>query len=102
MARAKAEAGLSKMKMVSQALQERRDAGPKEMQAYIKEKHGVEISTQMISSYKSNILKKQGGGGRGAGGDTQIGVRDLTVVQGLIDRYGVAGLTNLIKVLARK
>ena len=58
----------------------------------------------MISSYKSNILKKQGGGGRGGrgGGDTQVGVRDLTAIQDLIDRYGAAGLANLVKVLSRK
>lgn len=102
MARPKAGA-MSKMKMVTQALQDRRDASPKDLQAYVKEKYGVDISTTMISSYKSNILRKQGGGGRGgSGGDGHVGVRDLTVVQGLIDRYGVGGLNNLIKILSRK
>ena len=107
MARAKADAGggMSKMKMVTQALQDVRDGGPKELQAYIKEKFGTDITTAMISSYKSNILRKQGGGrgGRGgAGGDTQVGVRDLTAIQDLIGRYGAAGLTSLVKVLSRK
>ena len=107
MARAKADAGggMSKMKMVTQALQDVRDGSPKDLQAYIKEKFGTDISTTMISSYKSNILKKQGGGGgRGGrgGGDSQVGVRDLTTIQDLIDRYGATGLTNLVKVLSRK
>ena len=104
MARAKADAGgMSKMKMVTQALQDVRDGSPKELQAYIKEKFGTDIPTAMISSYKSNILRKQGGGrgGRG-GGDSQVGVRDLTAIQDLIGRYGAAGLTNLVKVLSRK
>ena len=108
MARAKAEAGggMSKMKMVTQALQDVRDGSPKDLQSYIKEKFGTDIPTTMISSYKSNILKKQGGGGGrgggGGGGDAQVGVRDLTAIQDLIDRYGAAGLTNLVKVLSRK
>jgi hypothetical protein len=106
MARAKADAGggMSKMKMVTQALQDVRDGSPKDLQAYIKEKFGTDIATGMISSYKSNILRKQGGGrgGRGSGGDAQVGVRDLTAIQELIGRYGAAGLTNLVKVLSRK
>jgi len=106
MARAKADAGggVSKMKMVTQALQDVRDGSPKDLQAYIKEKFGTDIPTTMISSYKSNILRKQGGAGGlgGRGGDTQVGVRDLTAIQDLIGRYGAAGLANLVKVLSRK
>ena len=104
MARAKADAGggMSKMKMVTQALQDVRDGSPKELQAHIKEKFGTDIATAMISSYKSNILRKQGGGRGGRGGDTQVGVRDLTAIQDLIGRYGAAGLTGLVKVLSRK
>jgi hypothetical protein len=93
---------MSKMKMVTQALSDVRGGSPKDMQAYIKEKFGADISTTMISSYKSNILRKQGGGGGRGSTDGQVGVRDLTVVQGLIDRYGVGGLNNLIKILSRK
>lgn len=104
MARAKADAGggMSKMKMVTQALQDVRDGSPKDLQSYIKEKFGTDIPTTMISSYKSNILRKQGGGSGRGGGDTQVGVRDLTMIQDLIGRYGAGGLTNLVKVLSRK
>lgn len=102
MARPKA-GSMSKMKMVTQALQDRRDASPKDLQAYVKEKFGTDISTTMISSYKSNILRKQGGGGRGgSGGGGQIGFRDLTAVRDLIDRVGAAELQSLIKMLSRK
>lgn len=98
--------GTSKMQMVSSALQELgADAAPKEIQSHVSGRHGVELSTTMISSYKSNILKKQGGGGRrggttgGPGGG--VGLKDLTTLRELIDRVGAAELQQLIKVLAR-
>ena len=106
MARAKADAGggVSKVKMVTQALQDVRDGSPKDLQAYIKEKFGTDIPTTMISSYKSSIGRKHGGpvgGVRGLTGDATVGVRDLSALRDLIDRVGAPQLQALIKVLAR-
>ena len=101
--------GPNKTQMVVQALQELgAEAPPKEIQSHVLDKHGVELSTTMISSYKSNILKKQGGGGGGgrrgggaAGAGGSVGLRDLATLRDLIDRVGAAELQQLIKVLAR-
>jgi hypothetical protein len=95
----------NKTRMVEAALDELgKGASPKDLQTHIKSNYGHEISTTMISSYKSNILKKQGGGGgRGTaslGGKT-IGVKDLTILRDLIDRVGVSELQSLIKILSR-
>lgn len=106
MAKGKAEAAeISKMDMVRQAIDTLGgDAKPKALQQHIKDEHGVEINTTMISSYKSSIGRKEGGtagGGRGASVDATVGVRDLSALRDLIDRVGAPQLQALIKVLAR-
>ncbi|OWK43329.1 hypothetical protein FRUB_02928 [Fimbriiglobus ruber] len=87
--------------MVEQALSEKGDISPKELQSHIHEKHGVEIPTTMISSYKSNILRKQGGSTKAGGADASVGVRDITQLRDLIDRVGANQLQSLIKVLSK-
>ena len=103
MARGKVEGKVSKRKMVEEAMSALGEAKPGEMQEYITKHHGVEISAQMISSYKSNIKRTGGGaaGGRVLGPDTSIGLRDLATIRDLMSRVGPAQLQALIKMLAR-
>ncbi len=104
MARGKVEGKVSKRKMVEEALSALGEVKPGAMQEYITKHHGVEISAQMISSYKSNIKKRDGGaaaGGRGLGPDTSIGLRDLAAIRDLMSRVGPTQLQALIKMLAR-
>jgi hypothetical protein len=104
MAKAKSDgSGMSKMDMVRNAIEALGpDAKPKQLRQHIKDNHGVDMGTTMISSYKSNIAKKGGaGGGRGGDGDVSVGVRDLTTLRQLIDKVGAPQLQTLIKVLSR-
>jgi hypothetical protein len=104
--KASAANGVNKMGLVRQALQDLgADAKPKAIYEHLKSKHGVDIPTPMISSYKSTILGK--GAGRsgsvrvGRGGGGSVSLSDVQEVQQLIDRVGAPQLQQLIKVLAR-
>lgn len=108
MARAKADkedGGLKKTQMVEAAMDALGDPSPKEIQEYVKQQHGTELSYAMASSYKSNINKKRGGGGgRGRGGSAPSGsveMKDVAAVKALVDRLGAAQLTDLIKLLGK-
>lgn len=98
---AKAKSGVSKADMIREAMRELGDAAPKDMQRYIADKYKATISTTMISSYKSNFNRKQGGGGRRASAEGAIGVKDLTVLREMIDRVGAPQLQSVIKVLTK-
>ena len=101
MARGKSEGPISKRKMVEMAVGELGDVGPKELHAHIHKQHGVDISLQMISSYKSN-LKKTGsttGNVKIVVADGTIGLKDLSILTDLINRVGAAQLQSLIKML---
>jgi hypothetical protein len=98
---AKAKGGVSKADMIREAMRELGDAAPKDMQRYIADKYKTTISTTMISSYKSNFNRKQGGGGRRGSAEGAIGVKDLTVLRELIDRVGAPQLQSVIKVLTK-
>jgi len=109
MARTKSTGGPSKADMVRDALKELGDATPKEMQAWIKTKYNVEIKTQMLSSYKSNLAKgkkKTSGAKRGPkpkaanGGGGSIGVDELLALRKLIVRVGADQVQSLVKVLS--
>ena len=103
MAKSKADrgSGPSKMKMVEEAMRELGgDSTPKAMQSYISQKYGTDISPTMISSYKSNIRKRGGGGGRG-GADASVSLRDLATIRDLLNRLGPAQVQALIKTLTR-
>lgn len=112
MAKSKAEAADAalpkKTHMVEAALDALgEDASPSDVQPWIKSQYGTEIDKQMISSYASQIRKKRRGGGGGRSGSVRVSlggsvaVRDLGVIKGLIDQYGVGELTSLIKVLSK-
>ena len=96
---AKSKSEVSKADMIRDAMKELGNAAPKDMQRYIADKYKVSISTTMISSYKSNFSRKQGG--RGGAVEGAIGVKDLTVLRELIDRVGAPQLQSVIKVLAK-
>lgn len=100
MAKSKADGG-NKAQMVRDALEALGGASAKPLaiQDWIKENHGVDMEAAMISSYKSNEMKKSGGGkasrggGSGKGGDI---VDDIAVIRGLVKKYGRSSLDKLI------
>ena len=62
---AKRKSGVNKAQLVRDAIAALgKDAKPAAIQAHIKSAGGPEIPTVMISSYKSNMMKKGGGTGR--------------------------------------
>jgi len=101
MARGKPPAGvISKRKMVKEAMEKLGDAGPGEIHKYIKDSYGTDMTTAMISSYKSG-LKKEAGGGKTALGNIMVGMNDLKAVQDLIAKHGSATLVAMIKLLGK-
>lgn len=114
MARGKSGDGPNKMQLVRDAL----DAlGPKakplEIQAKVLELGGIEISTAMISSYKSMIMKGSGnksegrkagrpaGSKAGAAGSADIAsiADDIILIRKLINRLGAKQVNELVDVL---
>jgi hypothetical protein len=96
-----AEGGTTKAEMIREALRELGNVPPKQIQSFIFDRHKVTIPTTMISSYKSNHFRKQGGGGRGTAGSAAIGVKELTILRNLIDRVGPSELQAVIRVLSK-
>ncbi len=117
---------ISKMEAVRRALKEMgRDAMPAQMQPYIKQHFGHEMTTGHISTYKGDILRKRKGGrkpaaegtapeegaGRTAvvrqkaapagGKEGGIPLDDILYVKGLVGRFGPAQLHTLIDAFAR-
>lgn len=67
MAKATTENSMTKMEAVRRALSDLgKGAMPKQLQPYIREKLGVEMSVDHVSTYKSQILRKEGKKGRPA------------------------------------
>ena len=63
----RAAAGLSKQELLRQAIKQLgKDAKPLQIQAHVKDKFGVEISTNHISAAKTEILRKMAGGAKPA------------------------------------
>jgi hypothetical protein len=78
------------------------EAGPKELQPVIKDKFDVELTTQVISNYKS-VLKKGSGKGKGKPGrkpgrKTGPQFEDLQAVRGLVDKLGAEQVKKLVDV----
>lgn len=89
------------MDLVREALAELGDATPKTIQKYIHDKHGVDMKTTMISSYKSNIAKKEGiPAGNGVEG-ANVSVKDISTIRNLIERLGTTQVLVLVKVLSK-
>jgi hypothetical protein len=98
--------GVNKSALVREALDALgMGAKPVEIDAYIKEKHNVEVSKAIISSYKSSYKSKSGKVGRGkpgrkpGGGAGGIQIEDLATVRGLVSRLGAAQVKELVDVL---
>ncbi len=101
MAKAKAAdaSGLNKRQMVEEAMDSLGDPGPKEIQEYVKSKYGVELAYSMAASYKSQINKRRGGGGKRGGASGPVDMKDVAAVKALLDRLGSARLQEIIRVL---
>ena len=94
--------GTNKAQMVRDALAALGDGGkPQEIQSWIADKFKTDISTTMISSYKSNMKKGGGkkGSSRGSKGGDIFG--DISTVQSLLAKHGKANLNKLIDALDR-
>lgn len=98
---AKTKGKVTQKTMVETALAEKGwDASPLDLQAAIKEKFGVEMPTNYISNYKSQ-LKSAGAKPKGKPGrKPKAGVQfsDLQEVQGLVTRLGAVQVKKLIEV----
>ncbi len=103
MAKSKAEGGdkkPSQMGMVRTALQEMGgDPKPLEMQTVIKNKFGVELPANIISNYKSQIKRKNGGGGPGRGRRAGLQVEDIEIIRGLVRRLGADQVKRIAEVV---
>jgi hypothetical protein len=105
---AKAKSGdnkeLNRMDMVREALQDLGEsAKPLAIQAHIKDKHGEEIPTNIISNYKFQIKAKGGGTGaaRGRRKTTtgSLSVEDFVAIRGLVSRLGAEQVKQLVDVV---
>jgi hypothetical protein len=104
----------SKMAGVRAALAELgNDAKPVAIQEFLK-KSGIEMSTNMVSNYKTHILKKSGKRRKRRGrklvvakvaaapaARNSIGMADLQAVKALTDRLGAAKVQELAALLGR-
>jgi hypothetical protein len=106
----------NKMEAVRRALQKLgKKALPTEIQDFVKTNFGLELTTKLISVYKTTLTKKSRKRGRPRKGDhgevsgapasaapsTQGGVtlRDLRTVKEMRDRLGVSRLRELVDLL---
>jgi hypothetical protein len=93
--------GVTKTKMVEEAMDALGDPGPKEIQEYVRQKYGEELKYTMAASYKSQINKKRGGGGKRGGGTAgpsgPVDLKDVAAVKALYDRLGAAKLNDILK-----
>jgi hypothetical protein len=99
---AKKDDGVNKAQVVREALAALgNDAKPGAIQDWIKTNYKVEMEATMISSYKSNELKKAGAGkasrgGKGGSGDL---IGDIATVSDLLKKHGRSNLNKLIDAL---
>lgn len=103
----KEEKGMSRMDMVRVALQELgMEARPMDIQNYIQEHYGVEVSTAIISNYKSQIRTKSEGGGttprrsRAKTAAEPLRVEDFEMIRSLVQRLGAEQVVRLVQVVA--
>lgn len=106
MAKSKPAEELNKTQMVTAALATLgADTPPQQILDHIRDTYGVELSKSMVSSYKSNILKKQRGGtgrkGDRVAADGTVELKDLRALRDIIDRVGMNEVKHLIQVLDR-
>jgi hypothetical protein len=101
----------------SALIREAIDAGitsPKEIAAWVHEKHSVEVKPSLVSFVKSAYAKQSAPAKRGrpkkedaapaaptakANSGGSLAVEDVVAVKELVDRFGKEGLTRLVEVL---
>jgi hypothetical protein len=107
---------LTKRETVRRALAELGPAAkPGEIQAFLREKYHLEMSSNMVSSYKSQLIKKAGGLKKKRGRKSKparselapraettdgVSLKDLHAIKELANRLGVGKLRALIDLLA--
>jgi len=90
----------SQMSMVRSAMEEIGiDAKPLAMQAHIKSKFGTELPANIISNYKSQIKRKNGGAGPGRGRKSGLQVEDFETVRNLVRRLGAEQVKRIVAVV---
>jgi hypothetical protein len=100
------EAKVSKRKMVDAAYKALGDAGPSELQSYIKTTYGEEVPVAIISSYKSQLKKKLGLGrsstksSANAAVSGNVDLQDVLAVKQLADKIGAAQIATILKLFA--
>jgi hypothetical protein len=96
----------SKMGMVREGIKSLgEDSKPQELQDYIREHFGREIPANIISNYKSQLKRKMAlssglGRGRKAGGDASFSLAELEAVRGLVSRFGIDKVKQLVSVFS--
>ncbi len=82
-------------------------ATPTEIQGFIKDRFDVEMTTKVISVYKSKMAKKKGAAGRKAASDQPpvsladaISLRDLRALKELKERHGLSRLRELLELVS--
>jgi hypothetical protein len=89
----------SQMSMVRNAMEEiGADAKPLAMQAHIKSKFGTELPANIISNYKSQI-KRKNGGGKSVGRKGGLQVEDFETVRNLVRRLGAEQVKRIVAVV---
>jgi hypothetical protein len=89
-----------------------KDASAKDIQDHLKKEHGVEMSIEMVYTYKGNALKQLGGRKKGrrkrgkptkvasaATGGNGITYGDIEAVKAIVDKLGARKVLELAKVL---
>ncbi|MCI0703138.1 MAG: hypothetical protein L0241_18830 [Planctomycetia bacterium] len=79
------------------------DASSAEMQAFIKEKFGTELSANVISNYKSVIKREGGKGGKGKRGrkpGATLQMEHVEKVRALVSELGADQVKKLVDLLS--
>jgi hypothetical protein len=113
----KKNGGMTKQDAVRQALSELgKDAMPTKIKGFVKERFGLEMTTDHISTAKSDILRRAGGKGKSVakkppqvqlaapakgGSKSGIPLEDILYVKDLVGRLGAEPLRTLIDAFAK-
>jgi hypothetical protein len=110
------KARVNKMDLIREALSTLgKNAMPLDIQKAVKDKHGIELTTALISNYKAYLAKKGKGKKRGGrkpgpkpaavaangGRSTGISMEDIQAIKALTDRLGAKKVQQLAGVLAK-
>ncbi|OAI50724.1 hypothetical protein AYO44_05500 [Planctomycetaceae bacterium SCGC AG-212-F19] len=90
-----------------------KDASAKDLQDHLKKDHGVDMSTEMVYTYKANVVRELGGKRKGkrrgpkpgkkapvSNGAGGITMQDIEAVKAIVDRLGAEKVSQLAGVLS--